>query len=172
MKESEKEKHSRRNRSWDGRKNRKSRGRSWKENARIEKAASGACKCRTERRICRQNLKRIEKEIRNLREEEKRSCRKSGKSLDVIAEKEAQIRQIESRIAGTKDHGRDHGRRCRSFRHKRREKCGTENLFTRRRSFPGRSQIWTKKTSGLHPCRKSLKVKKKSGSVRSGMNIR
>lgn len=85
-----------------------------------------------------QNLKRIEKEIRNLREEEKEIGQKKRESLDVIAEKEAQIRQIESRIAGTKDHGRDHGRQLQKLQAQKEEKSAAQKtFFTRREELSG-----------------------------------
>ena len=103
------------------------------QNARIEKLHLELASAGQKEEFAGQNLKRIEKEIRNLREEEKEIGQKKRESLDVIAEKEAQIRQIESRIAGTKDHGRDHGRQLQKLQAQKEEKSAAQKTFFIRR---------------------------------------
>ena len=108
------------------------------QNARIEKLHLELANAGQKEEFAGQNLKRIEKEIRNLREEEKEIGQKKRESLDVIAEKEAQIRQIESRIAGTKDHGRDHGRQLQKLQAQKEEKSAAQKtFFTRREELSG-----------------------------------
>ena len=85
------------------------------QNARIEKLHLELASAGQKEEFAGQNLKRIEKEIRNLREEEK------------------EIRQIESRIAGTKDHGRDHGRQLQKLQAQKEEKSAAQKTFFIRR---------------------------------------
>ena len=132
-----------------------------KQNARIEKLHLELANAGQKEEFAGQNLKRIEKEIRNLREEEKEIVQKKRESLDVIAEKEAQIRQIESRIAGTKDHGRDHGRQLQKLQAQKEEKSAAQKtFFTRREELSGQIADLDKENFRLASMQEKLESQK------------
>ena len=131
------------------------------QNARIEKLHLELANAGQKEEFAGQNLKRIEKEIRNLREEEKEIGQKKRESLDVIAEKEAQIRQIESRIAGTKDHGRDHGRQLQKLQAQKEEKSAAQKtFFTRREELSGQIADLDKENFRLASMQEKLESQK------------
>ena len=131
------------------------------QNARIEKLHLELANAGQKEEFAGQNLKRIEKEIRNLREEEKEIVQKKRESLDVIAEKEAQIRQIESRIAGTKDHGRDHGRQLQKLQAQKEEKSAAQKtFFTRREELSGQIADLDKENFRLASMQEKLESQK------------
>ena len=131
------------------------------QNARIEKLHLELANAGQKEEFAGQNLKRIEKEIRNLREEEKEIGQKKRESLDVIAKKEAQIRQIESRIAGTKDHGRDHGRQLQKFQAQKEEKSAAQKtFFTRREELSGQIADLDKENFRLASMQEKLESQK------------
>lgn len=131
------------------------------QNARIEKLHLELANAGQKEGFAGQNLKRIEKEIRNLREEEKEIGQKKRESLDVIAEKEAQIRQIESRIAGTKDHGRDHGRQLQKLQAQKEEKSAAQKtFFTRREELSGQIADLDKENFRLASMQEKLESQK------------
>ena len=131
------------------------------QNARIEKLHLELANAGQKEEFAGQNLNRIEKEIRNLREEEKEIGQKKRESLDVIAEKEAQIRQIESRIAGTKDHGRDHGRQLQKLQAQKEEKSAAQKtFFTRREELSGQIADLDKENFRLASMQEKLESQK------------
>ena len=102
-------------------------------NVRIEKLHLELANAKQKEEFAGQNLKRIEKEIQSLKKEDQEIEQKKKEGLHQVRAKEEQIRQIESRIAGTKDHGRDHGRQLQKLQMQKEEKTAAQKTFFTKR---------------------------------------